>query len=147
MGKRANQEPVIKVDIGMDKETELEFFIKQEREHEVRGNGRPVVQKFAPALTMAHQEIDIIVAENVALIIADESLVAADNNWIRTVATDNKSFRFHVVLKKHPYSCGYETPVFRWSANVWPSLLCKHAIRGADHTPAGLRPWHAQCRP
>ena len=107
MGERANQEPVIKVDVGMDKKTELEFFFKQKRKHQVRGNGRSVMQKFTPTLTVAHQKIDVIVAENIALIIADEPLIAADNNRVRAVATDNKSFWFHVVLKKHPYGCGY----------------------------------------
>ena len=63
------------------------------------------MQKLARPFTVADQQIDIIVAKNVALVVTDESFISANNNRIRTVATDNKRFWFHFVLK-HPYSFG-----------------------------------------
>jgi hypothetical protein len=89
----------------VDKQAEFKLVFKKDFKHSLRRNRFAIVQELASTLAVAYQQINVIVAKNVALVIADEPLISANNYGIRAIATNNKCFWFHEVLK-HPYSFG-----------------------------------------
>src|SRR4029077_1872919 len=105
VSKRADQGPVIEVYIRVDKQAEFKLVFKKDFKHPLRRDRFAIVQELARTLAVAYQQINVIIAKNVALVIADEPLISANNYRIRTIATNNKCFWFHEVLK-HPYSFG-----------------------------------------